>query len=53
MAVAVQAFVDQYKFIENFTGSHHFVLDYLMEEVLLQQPAPIQNFLLRTSILQQ
>ena len=28
-----------------------FVLDYLVEEVLQQQPAPIQHFLLRTSIL--
>ena len=38
-------------FIESFTGSHHFVLDYLIEEVLKQQPESIQSFLLRTSIL--
>jgi LuxR family transcriptional regulator, maltose regulon positive regulatory protein len=38
-------------FIESFSGSHHFVLDYLIEEVLQQQPESIQNFLLRTSIL--
>jgi LuxR family maltose regulon positive regulatory protein len=38
-------------FIESFTGSHHFVLDYLVEEVLLQQPESIQTFLLCTSIL--
>jgi LuxR family maltose regulon positive regulatory protein len=38
-------------FIESFTGSHHFVLDYLLEEVLQQQPAAVQAFLLRTSIL--
>src|SRR5687768_4446972 len=38
-------------FIKSFTGSHHFVLDYLVEEVLQQQPESIQTFLLRTSIL--
>ncbi len=38
-------------FIQAFTGSHHFVLDYLVEEVLQQQPEEIQTFLLRTSIL--
>ena len=36
---------------KSFTGSHHFVLDYLVEEVLQQQPESIQTFLLRTSIL--
>ena len=39
-------------FIKSFTGSHHFVLDYLIEEVLGQQPASLQTFLLRTSILE-
>lgn len=38
-------------FIKSFTGSHHFVLDYLVEEVLARQPADVQTFLLRTSIL--
>ena len=38
-------------FIQSFTGSHHFVLDYLIEEVLHQQPEDVQTFLLRTSIL--
>ena len=35
-----------------FTGSHRFVLDYLSEEVLSRQPAPMQAFLLQTSILE-
>lgn len=39
-------------FIQSFTGSHHFVMDYLVEEVLHQQSAEIQTFLLRTSILE-
>jgi LuxR family transcriptional regulator, maltose regulon positive regulatory protein len=42
---------DTSKFIESFTGSHHFVLDYLMEEVLHLQSESVQIFLLRTSIL--
>lgn len=42
---------DASNFIKEFSGSHHFVLDYLVEEVLGQQPEHIQTFLLRTSIL--
>jgi len=42
---------DAASFIKSFTGSHHFVLDYLVEEVLGQQPESVQTFLLRTSIL--
>jgi LuxR family maltose regulon positive regulatory protein len=38
-------------FIDSFTGSHHYILEYLTEEVLSQQPEPVQRFLLRTSIL--
>ncbi len=38
-------------FIQSFTGSHRLVQDYLLEEVLQRQPADIQAFLLRTSIL--
>jgi LuxR family maltose regulon positive regulatory protein len=50
-AISLQGREDATSFITSFTGSHHFVLDYLMEEVLGQQPERIQNFLLRTSIL--
>ncbi len=39
-------------FVQAFTGSHRFVLDYLMEEVLDRQPGPIREFLLKTSILE-
>jgi LuxR family transcriptional regulator, maltose regulon positive regulatory protein len=38
-------------FIEAFTGSHRFVMDYLMDEVLRRQPGALRGFLLRTSIL--
>src|SRR6266576_5531987 len=50
-AISMQGHQDTTGFITSFTGSHHFVLDYLVEEVLQQQPESIQNFLLRTSIL--
>ncbi|MCP4424185.1 MAG: hypothetical protein GY803_06820 [Chloroflexi bacterium] len=39
-------------FIRSFTGSHHYILDYLTEEVLQQQPEHIQTFLLQTAILE-
>ena len=38
-------------FTKSFAGSHHFVMDYLVEEVLRRQSASVQTFLLRTSIL--
>jgi LuxR family maltose regulon positive regulatory protein len=38
-------------FITAFTGSHRYVLDYLVEEVLHQQPEDVQAFLLQTAIL--
>jgi len=50
-ALSMQGHQDTASFIRSFTGSHHFVLDYLVEEVLGQQDARLQTFLLRTSIL--
>src|SRR5207253_7550400 len=50
-ALSMQGHKDATGFIKSFTGSHHFVMDYLVEEVLQQQPESVQTFLLRTSIL--
>src|SRR2546421_3290410 len=50
-ALSLQGHQDAASFIRSFTGSHHFVLDYLVEEVLGQQSERVQRFLLRTSIL--
>jgi LuxR family maltose regulon positive regulatory protein len=50
-ALSMQGQKDVTGFIQSFTGSHHFVLDYLVEEVLQQQSESVQTFLLRTSIL--
>ncbi|MEO8315809.1 MAG: LuxR C-terminal-related transcriptional regulator [Pseudomonadota bacterium] len=50
-ALSLQGHQDPTSFIRSFTGSHHFVLDYLVEEVLSGQAENVQDFLLRTSIL--
>lgn len=39
-------------FIASFTGSHRFVMDYLVEEVLQQQEPAVEHFLLYTSLLE-
>ena len=39
-------------FIASFSGSHRYITDFLIEEVLNQQPAQLKDFLLRTSILE-
>jgi LuxR family maltose regulon positive regulatory protein len=49
--ISLQGHPDAAAFIKSFTGSHHFVMDYLVEEVLGQQSESVQTFLLRTSIL--
>ena len=38
-------------FIEAFTGSNRFVIDYLADEVLARQPAQVRDFLLGTAVL--
>jgi LuxR family maltose regulon positive regulatory protein len=43
---------DTRSFVRAFSGSHRFILDYLVEEVLDRQPPDIQEFLLQTSILE-
>jgi LuxR family maltose regulon positive regulatory protein len=39
------------RFIQGFSGSHRYILDYLVEEVLQRQTHEIQAFLLQTAIL--
>lgn len=50
-ALALQSQNDTAGFIKSFTGSHHFVMDYLVAEAMAQQPEGVQTFLMRTSIL--
>ena len=43
---------DMAGFVEGFSGSHRYVLDYLTEEVLDRQPNQVRTFLLETSVLE-
>ncbi len=51
-ALSLQRAPDAKRFIRAFSGSHRFILDYLMEEVLTHQSREIQAFLLETSFLE-
>jgi len=50
-ALSLRGRSDPHAFIPFFTGTDRFVLEYLTEEVLLRQPAEVQDFLLMTSVL--
>jgi LuxR family maltose regulon positive regulatory protein len=50
-ALSLQDRADTHEFITAFTGEHHYVLEYLIEEVVRRQPKPVQRFLMQTSIL--
>ena len=51
-ALALHGREDVERFVDRFSGGHQYVLDYLVEEVLVHQPAEIQHFLLGTAILE-
>jgi LuxR family transcriptional regulator, maltose regulon positive regulatory protein len=44
-AISMQGRDDTTSFIQAFTGSNRLVLDYLIEEVLNQQPENVETFL--------
>lgn len=50
-ALAVQGEERPQEFVDRFTGSHRFILDYLTDEVLRRQPPDRLRFLLATSVL--
>ena len=50
-ALSMQGHQDVAGFIRAFAGDHRYIVDYLVEEVLQRQPAPVRSFLLQTSIL--
>jgi LuxR family transcriptional regulator, maltose regulon positive regulatory protein len=54
-ALAIQEYPDEQhiqQFLETFAGTDRHVVDYLVEEVYTRQPPEVQDFLLRTSILE-
>ena len=51
-ALSMQTRDDVSAFVKAFTGSHRYIAEYLIEEILEQQPEEIQTFLLQTSVLE-
>jgi LuxR family transcriptional regulator, maltose regulon positive regulatory protein len=51
-ALSLRERPDPDAFVDAFTGTHRYVLDYLSEEVLERQPERVRTFLLQTSILE-
>jgi len=50
-AISLRGHPSPHEFIRQFTGNNRFIVDFLAEEVLSRQPAEIQRFLARTSLL--
>lgn len=51
-ALSLAGRADQERLIDAFSGSHRYLVDYLMEEVVERQPEEVQSFLVLTSILE-
>ena len=51
-ALSLRASDDPSRLIPDFTGSDRYVADYLFEEILSRQTPDVQQYLLRTSILE-
>ena len=52
-ALSMQNTDDIPGFITNLTGTHHYIFDYLIEEILAQQSPEVHRFLIFSSILDQ
>ena len=50
-ALSMQGSSDIHGFVSALSGTHHYIMDYLVDEVLRQQPEGLRSFLLQTSIL--
>ncbi len=51
-ALSLSGRTDKESFIRSFTGSHRYLVEYLVQEVVERQPEELQNFLLATCILE-
>jgi LuxR family maltose regulon positive regulatory protein len=51
-ALSMKGFHDLHQFVSSFVGSDRFILDYLFDEILAQQPLEVKNFLTWTSFLE-
>lgn len=50
-AISMQSHQDIPEFIRAFAGDNHYIVDYLIEEVLERQPETVRRFLLQTAVL--
>ena len=50
-SLTLQGRADKSSYLRTITGSNRYILDYLMDEVYLHQDPDIQDFLIKTSIL--
>jgi LuxR family maltose regulon positive regulatory protein len=50
-ALSMRGRADIGQFVRSFAGDNHYIVDYLVEEVLQRQPERVRSFLLQTSIL--
>ena len=50
-ALSLQGRDDKQAFVTAFSGSHHYVIDYLVDEVMSRQSQEVQKFLSQTSVL--
>lgn len=51
-ALSMQGREDKSEFVATFSGSHHYIIDYLIDEVVARQSDEVRSFLYRTSILE-
>ena len=49
-ALSMQGRQDKSEFVAAFSGSHHYIIDYLVDEVVARQSEQVRTFLYRTSI---
>ncbi len=52
VALSLASRADKEQAIASFTGSHRYLVEYLLEEVVNRQPEEVQSFLMATSILE-
>ena len=52
-ALSLQGISDIEAFLDGFSGSHRYILNYLVDEVFEQQSDDVQLFLLETAVLEQ
>jgi LuxR family maltose regulon positive regulatory protein len=50
-ALSMQDRQDKGEFVAAFSGSHHYIIDYLVDEVVALQSDEVRSFLYRTSLL--